>query len=102
MLKLEIQQKGEEARVEEFAPGEIQIGRVNGNDIVLPKGNISKRHAKIVYANGSATLSDTNSTNGTFLNGERITSNPLSAADKIYLGEFVITVLGLDEDSVKV
>ena len=75
MLKLEIQQKGEEARVEEFAPGEIQIGRVNGNDIVLPKGNISKRHAKIVYANGSATLSDTNSTNGTFLNGERITSN---------------------------
>lgn len=99
MLKLEIQQKGEEARVEEFAPGEIQIGRVNGNDIVLPKGNISKRHAKIVYANGSATLSDTNSTNGTFLNGERITSNPLSAADKIYLGEFVITVLGLDEDS---
>ena len=99
MLKLEIQQKGEEARVEEFEPGEIQIGRVNGNDIVLPKGNISKRHAKIVYANGSATLSDTNSTNGTFLNGERITSNPLSAADKIYLGEFVITVLGLDEES---
>jgi len=99
MLKLEIQQKGEDARVEEFEPGEIQIGRVNGNDIVLPKGNISKRHAKIVYANGSATLSDTNSTNGTFLNGERITSNPLSAADKIYLGEFVITVLGLDDES---
>ena len=99
MLKLEIQQKGEEAHVEEFEPGEIQIGRVNGNDIVLPKGNISKRHAKIVYANGSATLSDTNSTNGTFLNGERITSNPLSAADKIYLGEFVITVLGLDDES---
>ena len=99
MLKLEIQQKGEEAHVEEFEPGEIQIGRVNGNDIVLPKGNISKRHAKIVYANGSATLSDTNSTNGTFLNGERITSNPLSAADKIYLGEFVITVLALDDES---
>ncbi len=99
MLKLEIQQKGEEASVEEFEPGEIQIGRVNGNDIVLPKGNISKRHAKIVYANGSATLSDTNSTNGTFLNGERITSNPLSPADKIYLGEFVITVLGLDDDT---
>ena len=91
--------EGEEAHVEEFEPGEIQIGRVNGNDIVLPKGNISKRHAKIVYANGSATLSDTNSTNGTFLNGERITSNPLSAADKIYLGEFVITVLGLDDES---
>ena len=30
---------------------------------------------------------------------ERGSSNPLSAADKIYLGEFVITVLGLDEDS---
>ena len=43
-----INEKGGQPRRQEFLKGEITIGRVQGNDIVLPKQNVSKRHSRIV------------------------------------------------------
>lgn len=50
----------------------ISIGRVNGNDIVIEAGTISKKHCMITNRNGRIFIQDLNSTNGTFVNGERI------------------------------
>ena len=53
-----IHEKGGGERREQFVSSEISVGRVHGNDIVLPKGNVSKRHARIVLKDGRSTVVD--------------------------------------------
>ena len=95
MFTIIIQEKGGESRRMVFNKPEVTIGRVQGNDIVLPKGNVSKRHARIVLKDGKFIIVDLKSTNGTYVNGRKITS-PLVVkdADKIYIGDFIV---GVDE-----
>ena len=95
MLTILIQEKGGEQRRMVFNKPEVTIGRVQGNDIVLPKGNVSKRHARIVLKDGKFIIVDLKSTNGTYVNGRKITS-PLVVkdSDKIYIGDFIV---GVDE-----
>lgn len=52
------------------------IGRQEDNDIVIKEDNISRKHAKIIYANGEFYIEDLNSSNGTYINGVKIT-NPV-------------------------
>jgi pilus assembly protein CpaF len=52
MFQISINEKGGPSRQESFDKGEITIGRVQGNDVILPKGNISKRHSRIVVKDG--------------------------------------------------
>ncbi len=86
-----ITEKGGKPRSENFDQNEITIGRVQGNDIVLPKGNISKRHSRIVLRDGKFIIVDLKSTNGTFVNGKRISSpQVLKDSDKIYIGDFTL------------
>lgn len=49
-----------------------RIGRVAGNDIVIPRETVSARHAEIRTAGGAYRLRDLNSGNGTFVNGQRL------------------------------
>jgi pilus assembly protein CpaF len=95
MFTIHIQEKGGEQRRMVFNKPEVTIGRVQGNDIVLPKGNVSKRHARIVLKDGKFIIVDLKSTNGTYVNGRKITS-PLVVkdSDKIYIGDFIV---GVDE-----
>src|SRR4249920_2823075 len=93
MFTILIQEKGGEQRRMVFNKAEVTIGRVQGNDIILPKGNVSKRHSRIVLKDGKFIIVDLKSTNGTYVNGRKITS-PLviKDTDKIYIGDFIITV----------
>src|SRR5690349_13747609 len=95
MFAIIIQEKGGEQRRMVFNKPEVTIGRVQGNDIVLPKGNVSKRHARIVLKDGKFIIVDLKSTNGTYVNGRKITS-PLvvKESDKIYIGDFIVGVDG--------
>lgn len=91
MLQLQINEKGGQPRQESFDKSEITIGRVQGNDIVLPKGNISKRHSRIVVKDGKFIIVDLKSTNGTYVNGKKITApQVVKTTDKIYIGDFTI------------
>src|SRR5436190_1785506 len=93
MFTILIQEKGGEQRRMVFNKPEVTIGRVQGNDIVLPKGNVSKRHARIVLKDGKFIIVDLKSTNGTYVNGRKITSPlVLKDTDKIYIGDFILTV----------
>ena len=66
------------------------IGRDDDVDIVLDDGGVSRRHSEIRVTNDGphlvASLSDLGSTNGTFLNGERVTSVRLNDGDRITVG----------------
>lgn len=97
MFTIIIQEKGGEQRRMVFNKAEVTFGRVQGNDIVLPKGNVSKRHARIVLKDGKFIIVDLKSTNGTYVNGRKITS-PLVVkdSDKIYIGDFIV---GVDENA---
>src|SRR6202007_376527 len=95
MFAILINEKGGEQKRLDFDKPEITIGRVQGNDIILPKGNVSKRHSRIVLKDGKFIIVDLKSTNGTYVNGRKITS-PLVVkdSDKIYIGDFIV---GVDE-----
>src|SRR5690606_27980719 len=93
MFSITVTEKGGEQRRLDFDKAEITIGRVQGNDVILPKGNVSKRHARIVLKDGKFIIVDLKSTNGTYVNGRKITS-PLvvKETDKIYIGDFILGV----------
>lgn len=72
---------------------EILIGRDLANDITIGDPEVSRRHARLFMREDNFYIEDLGSTNGTFLNGERI-SNPqqLRVGDVITLGENVVLV----------
>jgi pilus assembly protein CpaF len=96
MIKLTMTEKGGEPKALSFDKDEVTIGRVSGNDIVLPKGNVSKRHSRLLLKEGHVEISDLKSTNGTYVNGKKITeTTPIGSADRVYVGDFLITIDGL-------
>lgn len=88
-----VHEKGGAERRELFEVAEISVGRVQGNDLMLPKGNVSKRHARLLYRDGRFIVSDLNSTNGTYVNRRRITQATLvREGDRIYIGDFILRI----------
>lgn len=88
-----IHEKGGTERRETFESSEISVGRVAGNDIVLSKGNVSKRHARLLYRDGRFIVTDLNSTNGTYVNRRRIAQATIVRdGDRIYVGDFVLRI----------
>ena len=101
MFAVVINEKGGQPRRQEFAKSELTIGRVQGNDIILPKQNVSKRHSRIVLKDGKFIIVDLKSTNGTYVNGRKIASPMvIKSSDKVYIGDFIITVEALDGSAV--
>jgi DNA-binding NtrC family response regulator len=71
-----------------FTPfsGTLTLGRTSDADVVLPSPRISRRHAKLSRREGTISLEDLDSRNGTFINGVRATSAPLEHGDLVRLG----------------
>jgi pilus assembly protein CpaF len=86
-----ISEKGGAERRESFDKNEINVGRVQGNDLMLPKGNVSKHHARLLFRDGRFIVTDLKSTNGTYVNGRKIAQATIvREGDKIYIGDFVL------------
>jgi pilus assembly protein CpaF len=97
MIKLTLTEKGGEPKLLTFDKDEITIGRVSGNDIVLAKGNVSKRHSRLAMRGGQMEVSDLKSTNGTYVNGRKIAGPTLiGPTDRVYVGDFLIGIEGAD------
>lgn len=68
------------------------IGRNGGCDLVLSDTKASSRHVTITLeANGTATLNDLASTNGTYVNGQRVQAVMLAGGEQIQIGDTVMT-----------
>jgi hypothetical protein len=66
----------------------LNIGRDSGNQVVLNDNLISRRHAQLIIAdNGQVMIKDLNSSNGTYVNGNRITESFLNAGDIVKCGD---------------
>jgi ABC-type multidrug transport system ATPase subunit len=78
---------GETISVEQ---AEFTIGREAGVDLQIDAPGISRQHARLIFQGSEATLEDLGSTNGTFVNGEKIEkSRRLRNGDQIRLGKSV-------------
>jgi hypothetical protein len=66
--------------------GSFYIGRINGNDMIMPDYAISKRHAIIDIEDGAYYLRDAGSTNGTKINGSRLGKKRAMLKDKDVIG----------------
>ena len=66
--------------------GSFYIGRINGNDMIMPDYAISKRHAIIDIEDGTYYLRDAGSTNGTKINGSRLGKKRAMLKDKDVIG----------------
>ncbi|HEY8598022.1 MAG TPA: FHA domain-containing protein, partial [Thermomicrobiales bacterium] len=71
---------------------ELTIGRSSDCAIVLATERASRRHATIAPATIGAIVADLNSANGTFVNGQRITSQQVNAGDVITIGDLHLLV----------
>ena len=91
MFTIVISEKGGGERRESFEKNEINVGRVQGNDLMLPKGNVSKHHARLLFRDARFIVTDLKSTNGTYVNGRKISQATIvREGDKIYIGDFVL------------
>jgi pilus assembly protein CpaF len=93
MIRMSIAERSGQPKLFTFPKDDITIGRAQGNDIILPRNNISKRHTRIFRRQGKLVVRDLDSTNGTFLNGRRTHEDEvLHAGDRIFIADFVLIV----------
>jgi pSer/pThr/pTyr-binding forkhead associated (FHA) protein len=70
----------------EIAMGEITLGRASANNVVVDQAAVSKMHARITRTATQLVLQDLGSSNGTFVNGQRVTTALLRDGDVVALG----------------
>jgi pSer/pThr/pTyr-binding forkhead associated (FHA) protein len=80
----------------------LRLGRSRSCDLALRSPDASRRHAEIVLGASGWLVRDLDSTNGTFVNGERVAEHLLQPGDRIEIGSDAITFceVGVDLDRI--
>jgi len=79
----------------EFNEGTLTIGRDSKSDIVIDNAGVSSLHATIEKKAGSFILTDNDSTNGVFVNGDRIEQQTLKYRDEIQIYNYVLKFMAV-------
>ena len=77
----------------QIAKPRIYLGRGSAMDIQIQDSEVSRRHAMLEIRNGEATLVDLGATNGTFVDGERISRYELSNQSEFTLGSTTLMLI---------
>ncbi len=77
----------------DIAPRRFRIGRRGENNLCIPNDTVSGQHAELLSLNGELFVTDLRSTNGTLVNGMRISSPvPLKDGDILHFGSAMYTL----------
>jgi two-component system, NtrC family, sensor kinase len=95
-----IQGRDQGKRFELEAP-RITIGRIAGNAIQLRDTEISREHAEIARRDDEYRIADLGSSNGTFVNGQRVQESELVSGDQVQLGRTLLLFTGLPSPSAE-
>lgn len=74
------------------------LGRGTNCDLILQETSVSRNHCEIRFRDQHWHVQDLGSSNGTWINGERIDSRPLQSGDKIQLGSQMIVKFVLQDE----
>ena len=96
MARLVIKSEGFDGRVIELNLGVNRFGRGPKSDVLIEHPSISARHCEILLADDGVIARDCDSTNGTFLDGQRLTEAKLSPGQILQLGEVQFLVESTD------
>lgn len=75
------------------ADKQVVVGRSSDLDMVLVEDMVSRRHARIALQPDGLWIEDLGSTNGTFVNGEKIKRARLSEGDRVLIGTSILKVV---------
>jgi hypothetical protein len=89
---VEVREPGRAARRIPVSGAPIRIGRAPECELVLKDSRVSRRHARLHARDGVLVLTDLGSTNGTRVNGHRVTEMVLGAGDRIEIGDTRLVV----------
>lgn len=91
MAKLVLRFNGESVKEYELDKEVLTIGRKPDNDIHIDNLVVSGNHAKILTIINDSFIEDLGSTNGTFVNGEKISKHALRGGETIVIGKHELT-----------
>jgi len=93
-----VKQPGQPDRIVVWDTQEISLGRAAENDISVEHAEISRRHALFVRTGKSYVVQNLNTSNGTLVNGEPITTQALETRDVIRIAELELTFVQSTKD----
>jgi pSer/pThr/pTyr-binding forkhead associated (FHA) protein len=101
MIQIEVKFKDTVQKTLETDRDKITIGRKKNNTINIDNLQVSNKHARIVKHGENYFIEDLKSTNGTFLNNEKISKEPLRDKDTITIGKHTLVIHLEDKKDVK-
>src|SRR5256714_7521518 len=87
MAKLVLLSAGMAGRSHELKVDKTTIGRVEDNTFPIIEPSVSSHHCEILLRGSDVVVRDLNSTNGTFINGEKVTETVLKPGQILRLGQ---------------
>jgi adenylate cyclase len=88
----------DERKVFFLAKDRVVIGKLPENDIELKDNTVSRQHCQLQRVGKSVKLVDMKSTNGCYVNGQRVQSKVLAVGDKITVGRTTISFLAVSKE----
>ena len=92
LARIEVRTQGAFVANCDFRGGTARIGRGRDNDIVLRDERVSRRHGQLSARQGNLVFTDLGSTNGSFVNGTRVSEIVLGSGDVVRLGNSTLTI----------
>lgn len=86
MARIVLLSEGFNGRTYELKVDRTTVGRVSDNAFEIPEASVSSHHAEIVLRGDEVLIRDLGSTNGTFINGEKITEAVLKPGQTLRFG----------------
>ncbi len=87
MAKLDVLSAGMTGRTHELKVDKTTIGRVEDNTFQIAEPSVSSHHCEVLLRGPDVVVRDLNSTNGTFINGEKVSETVLKPGQVLRLGQ---------------
>jgi pSer/pThr/pTyr-binding forkhead associated (FHA) protein len=94
MAKLVVLSAGMTGRTHELKVDKTTIGRVEDNTFQIAEPSVSSHHCELLLRGAEVVVKDLNSTNGTFINGEKVSESVLKAGQILRLGQIEMRLEG--------